>query len=254
MRFKYTGTVLIIVILFALACFPVILLRLSESGTLYDFLKNHPNIDILTLFNAIIDYLSLGITLLLGVIVYRQSQKINDLESSQYDVFIGATGLDHSLAPLSGILVENSADRSDFFVKQSVEAKSFFTHLKTNFPDRHRQVFLPIVSVTRNHPLIVSLKFSEIQMVIVESNGKKTVPQKFLNRADPIYGIFEDNTQFLFGIDFMLPDRMRVGQVLLRLYIDAADQIGRVTPLEIAIQMQAVDKHLHLVSSQTKRR
>lgn len=254
MRFKYTGTVLTIVILFALVGFPAILLRSGDSGALRNFLQRHPDIDVLTLFNSITDYLSLSITLLLGVIVYRQSQKINDLESSQYDIFIGATGLDHSLAPLSSVLVENSVDRSDFSVKQSVDTKSFFTHLKTNFSDRHRHVFLPIAFVTRNHPLIVSLKFSEIRLVIVESSGKKTEPQKFHNQADPIYGIYADNTQFLFGIGFMLPDEMRVGQILLHLYIEAADQIGRITPLEITIQLQAIDKCLHLVSSQTKRR
>lgn len=254
LKFKYTGTVLLIVIFLALVAFPVILLHSSESGALNNFLREHPDIDILTLFNTVTDYLSLGITLLLGVIVYRQSQKINDLESSQYDVFIGAVSLDHSLTPLSSVLVENSADRSDFSIKQSVDTKSFFTHLKTNFPDRHRQIFLPITFITRNHPLIVSLKFSEIQLVVVESSGRKTEPQRFLNHADPIYGIFEDNTQFLFGIGFMLPDEMRVGQILLHLYIDATDQIGRITPLEIDIQLQTVDKCLHLVSSQTKRR
>lgn len=257
MGFKYKRIhfpIFILTTLAVFAAFPIALLHSGKIGGLNSFLQEHPEVEVLDLFNSFTDYFSLGITLFLGVIVYRQSQKINDLESSQYDVFIGADGLDYSLDSLSDVLAESTAEQSDFSIRRDISGgkKSFYTYLKTNFPDKRQQVFLPISFITRNQPLIVSLKFSEISLAITESNGKKSAPQKFFNHAEPIHGTFENDTRFLFGISFLLPNSMRIGQVFLHLRIDAADQLGRITPLEITITLQNVDKRLYLLSTQTK--
>lgn len=246
---------LITIIFISFAAVPLVLMYSSKISVLNSFLKEHPEIEPLDLFNSVTDYLYLGVTLFLGVIVYQQSQKINSLESSQYDIFIGTDGLDDSLTPLSDILVENIEDRSDFFIKQGISdgKMNFLTYLKTNLPNKQRFMFLPISFVTRNRPVIVSLKFSEISLTIVESSGKKSGPQKFFNRAGPIHWIFENNSRFLLGIGFMLPEDMRVEQILLQIHVNAADQLGRITPLTISITLQNVDEHLYLLSAQTKR-
>lgn len=130
---------------------------------------------------------------------------------------------------------------------------NFLMYLKTNFPDRRQFMFLPISFVTRNQPIIVSLKFSKISLTIVESNGRKSRSQKFVNRAEPIHWIFENESRFLLGIGFMLSETMQVEQVLLQIHVSVADQLGRITPLTISTTLQNVDKRLYLLSAQTKR-
>lgn len=252
---KNFSTALVLITFAGFVAVPILLLHSNKIRVLNSFLQEHPEINLLDLFTSATDYLSLGITLFLGVIVYRQSQKINDLESSQYDVFIGTDGMDDSLTPFSDVLVEDTICRSDFFIKQGVSGgkMSFFTYLKTNFPDNRQLMFLPISFVTRNQPIIVSLKFSEISLVIIESNGRKSDPQKFLNHAEPIHWIFENDSRFLLGIGFMLPEAMTVGQILLQIRIDVADQLGRITPLILLMTLQNIDKRLYLLSTQTKR-
>lgn len=245
--FKIVLTIAFLVLLIL----PILLVYFWIHSNMGSYIQEHLQINLQGLFDSLTSYLSMGFALLLGIIVYYQSQKINDLTSSQYELFICATDLDYSHA-LSNVLIEEPSALSDFSIKQSSidGRRNFFTHLNTTFQEKQQPVFIPLSFVTKNQPIIVSLAFQDISFALVSQDGQ-VKKQIFHSQGEKIYCMFEDNTNFLLGIGMMIPGAITIDELNLELCVNATDQIGRITKFKIAVRLKNVEKHLHLVSSQT---
>ncbi len=236
---------------FVFLILPILLVYLWIHSSMGSFMQERLETNLQGLFDSLTSYLSLGFTLLLGIIVYYQSQKINDLTSSQYEIFIGATDLDYSHT-LSNILIEEPSTLSDFSIKRSSidGRRNFFTHLNTTFQEKQQPIFIPLSFITKNQPIIVSLAFQDISFALV-SQDRQVKNQIFHSQGEKIYCMFEDNTNFLLGIGMMIPNAIKIDEIKLELCVNATDQIGRTTKFKIAVRLKNVEKQLHLVSSQT---
>lgn len=204
-------------------------------------------------FNSIANYVSVGATLLLGIVTYQQSKKIDGLEGSKYDVYIGINGLDYSYA-FPTFLVEEHMPTDDFLIMQDVSngKKNFFTSLKIGGEKSSKPVFIPLVFTTKNQPLIVSLDFQKISLAVLATDQVE-YKQRFINTMGPSYWQLENDSRFIVGIGMMLPSSLEIDQLALTIQLVATDQLERQNQFNITVKLKSIEKRYHLISSQSIR-
>lgn len=244
----------LILVILALLCIPFFLLMILTNEQVSIYARTHLSAEPYAVFDSIVNYLSMGFTILLGVVVYYQAQKINDLESTQYDIFIGVDKLDYSYL-FDDILIKNASPNSDFYVVQSFSKtrKNFMTSLKVDSHAKEKPIFLPLSFITKNQLVITSLDFKKIYLTINTEDAKE-YKQTFSNVNDigAIHGIFADNSNFLFGVGMMVPDSFKVSQLGLTFDIEVHDQIGRKHTSEIQVSLKNVSNFYYLESSKSQ--
>lgn len=206
-----------------------------------------------TEFNSIANYVSVGSTLLLGIVTYKQSKKIDGLEGSKYDVYIGINGLDYSYA-FPTFLVEEHMSTDDFLIMQDISngKKNFFTSLDIGGEMSNKPVFIPLEFTTKNQPLIVSLDFQKISLAVFATDQVQ-YKQQFINTRGPSYWQLGNDSRFILGIGMMLPSDLEIDQLALTIQLVAADQLERQNQFNITVKLKSIEKRYHLISSQSIR-
>lgn len=206
------------------------------------------------MLDLIVNYFSMSFTILLGVVVYCQSQRINDLECAQYDIFVGVNRLDYSYI-FDDTFAKEGTQASDFCVLQtfSKERKGFLALLDVNLPERKKSIFLPLSFITKNRLIIMSLDFKEIELTIITEDSQKH-QQDFLKSSEvgAFHDIFEDNSSFAFGVGMMIPDSIKIDQIQLNFKIGIHDQIGREHICMAQIVLKNVSSLYYLKSSKSQ--
>lgn len=244
----------LMLVILALLLVPFILLMILTNERVSVYVLTHLSAEPYEVFDSIVNYLSMGFTILLGVVVYYQAQKINDLESTQYDLFIGVDKLDYSFA-FDDIFIKNTSQDSNFYVVQSFSKtrKNFLVNLNIGLSEKEKPIFLPLSFVTKNQLVITSLHFKEIYLTIITEDAKE-YKQKFSNsnNVEPIHGIFTDDSNFLFGVGMMIPDSFKVDRLKLMLDVEVHDQIGRNYISKIQVSLKNVSNFYYLESSESQ--
>lgn len=236
-----------------LAILPIVLLFVVNINIVAEFIQHKFNTEPYQIFESSINYLSLAVTVLLGIVVYEQAQKINNLEISQYEVFLGVTGLDNDYSMGDVLLMENSHLESGFQLVHSYgnTAKSFLTNLQLDIGPREKVILFPLMFVVKSSTLITALLFQKIALEI--SAGELTSGRKeFIGDAEPIYELFEDNSKFVFAIGTMIPKNLEIEEVIVTLDITVNDQICREHQKKVIVKLNNINNTFYLCSSESR--
>lgn len=248
------ATVNLTFIVVILLIVPVLLLKILANDWVAAYCMAHLSAAPCEVFDSVVNYLSMGFALLLGVVVYYQEQKINDLESTEYDVFIGVEKLDDTYT-FDHTLIRDTSRESDFYVVQSFSdgKRNFLVNLNTNLPSKEKTIFLPLSFVIKSRLVITSLDLKKINLIIsMEDSGSMAYKQNFCSHADPIHGIFDSDSSFLLGIGMMVPASFQIDRIQLCMKVESYDQIGRVCSSEIQVTFKEVSNLYYLESSKSK--
>ena len=241
------------VVVAVLAVLPVVLLFVVSVDTVAEFIQNELHTEPYQIFDSSISYLSLAVTVLLGIVVYEQAQKINDLESSQYEVFLGATGLDNDYSLGDVLLMENNHLDSDFHPIQSYDnvGKSFLANLQTDFGPPEKAMLFPLIFVIKSSTLITTLIFQKI-IFEISAEGMIFGRKEFTSNAEPIHELFEDNSKFVFTMGTMIPESLKIEEVKITLDVMLCDQICREHKKRIVVKLKNFNDTFYLCSSKSK--
>jgi hypothetical protein len=248
--YPYVPAILVVILL----VFPAVLLWVTASSTVATFIKNKFNMEVSDALNFLIEYLSVAFSVFLGVIVYRQSQRINSLESTKFDVFLGITELDRSFS-FSEHFIQEDADKSDFSIDRNYDEgrPSFITTLCTGTAGKKQVHFLPLKFLTKNAPLITSLDFKKIHCQI-KSSASVLFQGDFSREHGPLYAIFENDSEILLGVGLVIPAEWILHELLLEFLVSVQDQTQTWHILEIKTTLKYASSEFYLISSQTEKK
>ena len=243
-------TLLSLSLIFLLPCLLVILLSSKEFT---DLLTNTLAITNSEFIEICISYFSLAISLLLGVIVYFQSQRINELEITQYSTFLGVQEVDYS-ADL-GNMVFSEEKRCGFWISHSFtsDKKVILAGVNILRKGSAKSIVVPLVFVTKNQPLIVSLDFQKVTVKLMHC-GKELCNRTFENDNEPIYALLSNESQFILGFGMLVSDEWEVDEINLVFQIDVKDQnrIGKKIESIVTLHKFGQRPGYYLTSSRTR--
>lgn len=209
--------------------------------------------------DILLSFSSIAVSILLGIFVYFQSERINALEATQYDVFLGVEKIDNSisLATEMVLLSNNKTDLTQYAkLFETTCANELALYAYVHISDKSEKTFLPFVFVTRNTPLITAIHIKKIMLNIDyqehHSQGKKSSKKDFLVDATPIYKFLSDQSRFVLGLGIHGVDKSKIEKADVRIELVAEDQLGRMHPKKVELSMVRIDKEIRLISSKSK--
>lgn len=240
------------IVIAILVILPILFLFFVNIGGVTKFVKCRLSMEPYQLFESSINYLSLAATILLGIVVYRQEQKINDLESSQYEVFLGVVGLDNDYSLGDFLLAGKCPPNPDFVTLQSYSSldKSFLTSLHFDSEKSGKPEVIPLVFLVKSCTLITAMHFQKIALEIASKNSVH-YQKEFICDDTPVYGLFEDNSKFSLGIGITLPEEVEIDEIKVGFSVTINDQICRVHTKTIEVELKKVNDKFLLSSSKT---
>lgn len=244
-----------IILLFVTICIAI-------GYLIFNALISHISIDIavsiVDLFNIAVGYASLFITILLGIIVYFQSERINNLEASQYDIFLGVEKIDPTLSLSSELtpITNNqlrSSDNVKVFKTIIGDESALFTHIHIH--DTATSVQIPFVFITRNTPLITSFDLNKIQLQLdICPNGiVNHYKHSFDIDTDPTYRFLTDQSHFVVFLNLHGIALEDVIEIKVLFYLTVSDQLNRTPGFVSEVTLLQIDGNFRLTSSKTTR-
>jgi hypothetical protein len=181
------------------------------------------------MLGASVDLLALSATILLGIAVYHQAQKINNLESSQYDVFIGAVKRVTDYRIGDSLLTEKENDPNYFTVWKDLSSEKKSYLVLSGFDNdvsvsTQNPIFVPISFLIKCYSVLTFIKIEKISV------GIDSYQKDWRRRKDSpaICEIFEDNSSFIFGFSLMIPKEKAADVISLTIWLSTSDHIGRI--------------------------
>ena len=199
-----------------------------------------------------ISYFSLATSLLLGVVVYFQSQRINDLEIVQHSSFLRIVDVDYS-ADL-GDCIYVPIKKTGFVISHyfTTESKRILSSIDFTRGRQARTIVLPLVFITKNQPLITSIHFKSVK-VTLKAAGKEIDQRTFKSDCEPIYALLCNESRILFDFGMMIPDSWEIDEITIRFFLELQDQSGvaKIVEPSATVQRNGDGGGYCLIASQT---
>lgn len=234
----------------AVAVLPMIAIFILASPVISEYITKSLEISKETFLGLSLDYLSIFITLGLGVVVYLQSEKINSLEATQYDVFLGIEDVDYDYDFGNYFAVEDN--NAEFHIAHifTSSRKALFSSIGVGH-GRGKSLLLPLTFVTKNNPLIVSLYFKKVKIVTKE-NQRKICDRTYENAGKEIKTILGDESRFVYGFGLIVPENSNINEIQLEFEVELQDQNGYIQTLQPSVWLHRVrEKDDFILTSST---
>lgn len=181
--------------------------------------------------DIILSFISLFVTIILGVIVYQQSDRINSLESTQYSVFLGVDQLDLSL-PMGTefFLLSKKNDRQSIIKPfQIVDSDDLGLQVNISLSEGSDLLDLPFRLITRNAPLITSIDLERIDWRIryVRDSNRCDYMDGYPVDSMPINRFIEDRSRLTLRVLLNGVPTSQIRRVFLTFKFRLHDQYGR---------------------------
>lgn len=184
----------------------------------------------------ILSFISLFVTIILGVIVYQQSDRINSLEATQYSVFLGANQLDLSLPMGTEFLLLSKKTDSQSRIKlfQIVDSDDLGLQVNISLSEGSNSIDLPFRLITRNTPLITSIDLDKIVLRIryIRDSNRCDYTDDFPINSMPINRFIEDQSNFTLRILLNGVPTSQIRRVFLKFKFRLSDQYSREHVIE----------------------
>ena len=204
----------------------------------------------------ILSYISIFVTIILGVVVYQQSDRINRLESTQYSIFLGAEKFDPNI-PMGSefLLLSRRVDKKSCVKVFQIVDPDFWgllTNISLNEGNQH--IELPFLFTTRNVPLITSVAIERIDLSIryTHDSGRSSFMNSYPVNITPIFRFIGDQSQFpvRFSINGVSAPDIRRIQLVVKFSIK--DQLSRNHVIETVMAVEQRYGQFCLLSSKSQ--
>lgn len=244
-------SLLLICILFL----PLFLVLRFQDSLFFKKLEETLLIESGDLLSCSIDYVSLIIALLLGLVAYYQTKAINDLEMLKYGVFVGIEKIDYSTEYRHPSELQNPS--TDFYILQNVsgEGKNLTAHLnmvKPNHPTgTGKLLHIPLVFITRNEPLIVSVNVTAIHLRFYHPDTSVT-KKTFRRRGNKFDTILNSGDHFKVNLGIVIHESEIISTIEVAYDFIIEDHHGRKHTMRTHATLKNQTNGVYLTASRTQ--
>lgn len=240
------GVKFAIVAVIAVGIVPVGMVALILTPYATTFISTQLGLDKATAIAAIIDYLALSYAVLLGVVVYRQTERINRLEATQYDLYLGIESIDYS-CDLGQCFATKSGQRNGLITQAfGGKGRTYLLNVATGTEDG-KTIFVPLSFVIKSRPLVVSICFQKATLEVVSQKHK--IPEEVREIDENINAIFEDGSHFVFGLGLILPEQQNGDEIHFDVVMEVETQIKQKHKIHATATIIWIGDRFDLVSS-----
>lgn len=183
---------------------PFVTMTLLSCPFVSDYISNKLKMETEPFLSLMLEYMSLIVPLFLGVVVYFQSEKINNLEATQYDVFIGIDGVENQFELNKYLVCDFQNEEFSISHYFTSSQKCIMSHINIG-EGAGKPFVIPLTFVTKNFPLITSMDFQSVKINF--KGGNRTIYQKtFKHNGGRINAILCDDSHFIWAFGMIIPD------------------------------------------------
>lgn len=253
---RFSRRVIQIIIFICILILPLFLISKFHNSLLIKQIEESSSMKSSDLLSCAIDYLSLVVALLLGIVAYYQTKAVNELEYLKYSVFIGIEKLDYSYSHQKPFEWKNY--KSDCTIAQSLsyQEKTLCAYVNMiTSPSTFgsgKLIHIPLVFVTKNEPLIVSVEIRTINVNLLHNN--EPIARKTFRENENVYHtILNDGDHFNISLGIIANDTATISTIELTFDIILEDHHGRKHSMLAQATLSNQADGLYLTSSHTKR-
>lgn len=241
-----------VIAVIAVIIVPAVVVRAIMIPAVTVFLKESLGMDSATAISAIMDYLSLSYAVLLGMVVYRQTERINQLEATQYDMYVGVESIDYS-CNLAGTFATNIKAGGNRFTQVLGKAEPIVLFNVEGITAGDAGAFLiPLSFVVKSQPLVTSVCFERMCLNILDKSEQQ-IWQGEYNVNETINAIFADGSHLIFCLGLILPKQRSIGEIDFNLTMVLENQIGQKQKVKCSAIMVWAESKFNILSSYSKR-
>lgn len=253
MRNRSKAIVVTLIATTLISLLPCSLVMLLSSDRFVDYLKNTLQLTNGEFAEVSIGFFSTAISLLLGIVVYFQAQRINEIEIKKNATYLGVQDVDYSVD--FGNLLFGDNGQHGLIVSHNFTTNKKVIVTSVNFLRRGdpKSIVIPLVFITKNEPLIVSLDFKKVTVTLMEQ-GTQICSRSFESDNAPICSLLCDDSHFVVGFGMLLPREWNVDQIQLEFLINVEDQNGVTRKATPAVVLHSIGSAsgFYLTSSKSK--
>lgn len=203
----------------------------------------------------ILNYVSIFVTIVLGIVVYFQAERVNKLEADQHSIFLGVERLDYSIPLGTKFLQLNQPTDppTDFHIFQIMDHERLGLLGNLSLNDGNDRIRLPLVFRTRNTPLITSIQIEYVDVNILyhQSSNKPTSSRPCELNLAPIYKFIPDDSQFDFWISISQVSKDQIEKITLGIILNVRDQFSRPYIVKTHLEIGQRCEQTYLLSSRS---
>lgn len=248
-----------IIQVFILTCIlvlPLFFISKFANSSFIEQIGKSLSMDTDTLLSCFLDYLSLMVALLLGIVAYYQTKAINELEFLKYSVFVGIESLGGYAGHQDPFKWERFNKKCSIVQSIAHNEKNLraYVNMMTspNIVGSGKLIHIPLVFVTKNEPLIVSVRIRKIYVNFPCNNGSVS-NKKFKPSKNVYHTILNDGDHLNVSLGIIAPDTAIISTIELAFDIVVKDHHGRKHSMLVKATLSNQSDGLYLTSSHTKR-
>ncbi len=224
---------------------PILAACVLPISVVADFLTETLELSNDVFLGLVIEYATLSITFGLGVIVYLQSEKINNLEATQYDMFIGVEDVDYEFDFGNSFAIEKYSETFHVAHIFTTKRKALISHISIG-EGKGKPLLIPLTFLTKNQSLITRLVFKGISIVVRE-RGTNVHDESYSNNGEGIRAILADGSTFTYGFGLIVPEESNIDEVFIRFDIETENQHGQTKMIQSCVQLRRIRKEEEFV-------
>lgn len=204
--------------------------------------------------DIILSYLSIFVTIILGIVVYWQAERINKLETGQYDVFLGAEKLDFTTSIGTQLLLLNRTNlQSKIKLFETMVNNRIGLLANISLQEGNEGLQFPFLFITRNVPLITSVCVRQIDVKIqhYSDSQKSDLIKKFPIDANPVCRFLPDKSEFTVCLSVNGIEKQHIEKVKIKIYFEVEDQLKRTHSIEAEMDVEQINGNLCMISSRS---
>lgn len=217
---------------------PVVLIAILPIPSISNLITKTLDTDNVTFLGLFLDYYSISITLILGIVVYYQSDRINNLEASQYNLYIGVDDLDYTFN--FGNYFASDRCSSDFNISHIFTSSKKALRSTVNIGEGDgKTLLIPLVFITKNNPLIVSINFQSVDLLAREKNTT-LCKETFHRSGGDIKTLLCDGSKFIFGFGLVIPESYNPDEIHLQFDVIVKDQNSNSQNMKTSVSLYRI--------------
>ena len=205
--------------------------------------------------DIVLNYISIFVTIVLGIVVYFQAERVNKLEAGQHSIFLGVEKLDYSIPFGTEFLQLNqiSDTPTDFHIFQITDHERLGLLGNISLNDGNDRIRLPLVFTTRNAPLITSIQIKHVELNILyhHSSNKPRFTRPYDANIAPIYKFMPDGSQFDFWISISRISKPQIEKITLEILLNVTDQFSKPYIVKTIVEIGQRCEQTYLLSSKS---
>ena len=253
---KKKHSLFILAIIFLTIVVPIVFLlivkRMMPSDITVDRIIHFDNI-----IGLGVQYYSILLTTILSIFVFLQNEKINNLERSEYDYYLGTKEIDNSFVLGKRFLnnTSNDLDSNEYFgFDQSIYDNKLIqiTSLNLSKEKSNDSHLIAFNLISKNKLLILGLDFKKIEVELISSNSE-TIRKTFTGKDALISECIENNSIIPIAFGIIVP-KMKgdINRINLVITLKIVNQHNENRYIKIYNSVLCDERSYYLLSTKTE--